>query len=58
MVRLDWVSTEDSGHILTTGIGSRIFLDTQVDNASIIITKIIDDKVFSFFYFYLMIISD
>ena len=37
MVRLDWVSTEDGGHILTAGIGSKIFLYTQVNNAIIII---------------------
>ncbi|PAV73995.1 hypothetical protein WR25_00482 [Diploscapter pachys] len=30
MVRLDWVSTEDGGHILTAGIGSKIFLYTQM----------------------------
>ncbi|CAI5454852.1 unnamed protein product [Caenorhabditis angaria] len=30
MVRLDWVSTEDGSHMLTVGLGSKIYIYTQV----------------------------
>ncbi|XP_033750320.1 dmX-like protein 2 [Pecten maximus] len=32
LVQLDWVSTEDGGHILTVGVGSRILMYSQVSN--------------------------
>ncbi|KAK6030111.1 hypothetical protein OSTOST_03762, partial [Ostertagia ostertagi] len=30
VVRLDWVSTEDGSHILTAGVGAKIYMYTQV----------------------------
>ncbi|CAJ0582912.1 unnamed protein product, partial [Mesorhabditis spiculigera] len=30
MIRIDWVSTEDGGHILTVAVASKIYLYTQV----------------------------
>lgn len=30
LVRIDWVSTEDGSHILTVGIGSSVYMFTQV----------------------------
>lgn len=30
VVRIDWVSTEDGGHILTVGVAANVYLYTQV----------------------------
>ena len=35
MIRIDWVSTEDGGHILTVGLASNIYLYTQVSQVCI-----------------------
>ncbi|CAB3399146.1 unnamed protein product [Caenorhabditis bovis] len=32
MVKLDWVSTEDGGHMLTVGFGAKVYIYTQVSH--------------------------
>lgn len=33
-IRIDWVSTEDGSHLLTVGVGSFIYLFTQVSQGA------------------------